>query len=244
MNLAYPLLILVALLTCARLLRKTQSKLALTSEQKTWLGVGGFCGAMIGAKLPFLWGDMQSLLSGGPWLGHGKTILSGIVGGYLGVEIAKWLTGVRQKTGDTFVIPVAIGVAIGRVGCFVGGCCYGKPTDLPWGVVFPTATTNPDMPRHPTQLYESLFHIAAAIGLGLLLRSGRFRCQLMKLYLIAYMIYRFLTEFLRPEIPLVGGLTGYQWVTLTLIPLFVFLWYRDAKWLETTKSLPAQSNPS
>ena len=51
--------------------------------------------------------------------------MCGIVGGYFGVELAKWTLDVRIKTGDTFAVPVAVGVAIGRVACFVGGCCYG-----------------------------------------------------------------------------------------------------------------------
>ena len=61
------------------------------------------------------------------------------------------------------------------------------------------------------------------------MRRGILRGQLIKLYLIAYLIYRFLTEFIRPEPVLAVGLTGYQWACLALIPVFVALWARDAQ---------------
>ena len=60
----------------------------------------------------------------------GKTILCGIVGGYFGVEVAKWTLDVRVKTGDTFALPLALAMAVGRWGCFFNGCCYGVVTTL------------------------------------------------------------------------------------------------------------------
>jgi phosphatidylglycerol:prolipoprotein diacylglycerol transferase len=132
------------------------------------------------------------------------------------------------KTGDTFAVPVAVAVAIGRVACFVGGCCYGTPTSLPWGVVFPTARDG--VPRHPTQLYEAAFHLSLAGVLFALQQRGMFRGQLIKLYILIYLAYRFITEFIRPEARLIGGvLTGYQLAALALVPLFVWLWVRDSK---------------
>lgn len=78
------------------------------------LTVGAICGAALGAKLPFL-------LMGQGWLDDGKTILAGMAGGYLGVELAKLAAGVRQKTGDGFAPALAFAVAIGRLGCLFGG---------------------------------------------------------------------------------------------------------------------------
>ena len=230
---SYVLIMLVALGVCSLLLRLTQRSLPISPWQKMGIGVGAFCGAMLGAKLPFLLSDPQGMWDGTAWLSHGKTILFGIVGGYLGVELAKQLLGVRLKTGDTFAVPVAVAVAIGRWSCFVAGCCYGKPTTLPWGVVFATASEQPHLPRHPTQIYESIFHAVAAAGLYVLLRRGLLRGQLIKLYIISYLVYRFLSEFLRPEQPLVCGLTGYQLAALALLPMFVYLWHRDAGQLAT-----------
>lgn len=223
----YPALMLLAVGACSLLLREFQKGLPIAWWQKVSIGIGAFCGAMIGSKLPFVLSDWRGMLDGTAWLAHGKTILCGIVGGYFGVEVAKKLAGVHVKTGDTFAIPVAIAVAIGRVGCFFGGCCYGQPTTLPWGVRFRLAG---DLAaRHPTQIYEAIFHAMMAVVLWHLWQREQLRGQLIKLYLLTYLVFRFATEWLRPEIPLWGGLTGYQWAALVLIPLFVWLWYRDAK---------------
>ena len=212
--------------TCSLLLRRYQQRLELPWWQKVGIGLGAFVGAMIGAKLPFVLTDWEGLRSGLAWFAHGKTILCGIVGGYFGVEYAKWSLGVTAKTGDTFAVPVAVGVAIGRIGCFFGGCCYGVPTSLPWGIVFPHVDASH---RHPTQLYEFSFHVVMACVLFSLQRAGKFRGQLVKLYILAYLVYRFSTEFIRPETRLGIGLTAYQIGTLVLVPIFIWLWVRDEK---------------
>ena len=85
------------------------------------------------------------------------------------------------------------------------------------------------LPRHPTQLYEAAFHLTAAAVFYTALPRGMFRGQLIKLYILSYLIYRFVTELIRPEARLFGGLTGYQWAALVLVPLFVWLWIRDAR---------------
>ena len=222
----YLLIMLASLATCSLLLRKLQEKLPLLWWQKVAIGVGAFCGAMIGAKLPFLLLDWNRFLDGSAWLSDGKTIMCGIIGGYFGVELAKWTLDIRVKTGDTFAVPCAVAVAIGRVACFVGGCCFGTPTSLPWGMPFQNAGDS--LPRHPTQLYEAAFHLSVA-GILLMLQSrGLFRGQLIKLYILTYLAYRFATEFIRPETRLVWGLTGYQWAAVAMTPLFIGLWWRDA----------------
>jgi len=229
----YTLVMLAAIVVMSLLLRRWQAKLPLAWWQKLAIGVGGFCGAMIGAKLPFVLSDWTGLVSGTAWLADGKTIMCGIVGGYFGVELAKWSLDIRIKTGDTFAVPVAVGVAIGRLACFVGGCCYGAPTTLPWGVCF--AHSGDDLPRHPTQLYEAAFHLAMAGVLFGLQQRGLLRGQLVKLYILVYLLYRFATEFIRPEPRLWLVLTGYQWAAVCLVPLFLWLWWRDAK-------IPAQGH--
>ena len=228
MNPLYTLTMMFAVGTGIYLSRRSQQDLRISPSDKLAIGLGAFCGAMIGAKLPFVLTDWEGLLSGAAWFSDGKTILCGLVGGYFGVEIAKWVCEIRTKTGDSFAVPVAASVGIGRVACFVGGCCYGTPTSLPWGIVFPSIDSQP---RHPTQLYEAAFHLLCALLLHHLRKRSMFRGQLVKLYILSYLCYRFLTEFIRPEVRLWWGLTGYQWAALALMPLFVWLWYRDRKQL-------------
>lgn len=223
-NLGYTLIMLAAVGTGAALSRLTQRDLPLSAREKTGVCVGAFCGAMVGAKLPFVLSDWVGFLSGWAWISSGKTILCGLVGGYFGVELAKWALDIRVKTGDSFAVPVAAAVGVGRLACFQAGCCYGTPTDLPWGVVFPTVDA---VARHPTQLYEAAFHFAMAAVLWSLQCEDIFRGQLVKLYILAYLGYRFASEFIRPEARLVGGLTGYQWATIPLAILFAWLWWRD-----------------
>ncbi len=221
----YALIMLAAIVTCGWLVRRNQRGLPLAGEARLAIGIGGFCGAMIGAKLPFALGYPGGTLSLGAWLSDGKTILTGLVGGYFGVELAKHLLGVRTKTGDSFAAPVALAVAVGRLCCFRAGCCFGTPTDLPWGVTFPLSH---GQPCHPTQLYEAAFHLTCAGVLVALYRDGVWRGNLMKAYLIAYATYRFFSEFLRPEPPLWIGLTGYQLACVPIAAGFALLWWKDS----------------
>jgi phosphatidylglycerol:prolipoprotein diacylglycerol transferase len=131
-----------------------------------------------------------------------------------------WL-GVRQGTGDAFAVPIAAGLSIGRIGCFLGGCCYGIPTTLPWGVAFNTAPDAGECMRHPVQLYETLFHSIALMALVMLEHSRWFAGQRLKLYLIGYLVFRFITEWIRPEPKLLFGLTAYQIACVFLAILLI-----------------------
>src|SRR3954466_11854781 len=157
MHWTYPLIMGAATATGVAVSRRTQRSLGLDRWERLGIGLGAFCGGMIGAKLPFVLADWPAMVSGRAWLDNGKTIVFGLVGGYFGVELAKRMLDVRVKTGDSFAVPVAAAVAIGRLACFSAGCCYGKATRLPWAVRF-----GDGVPRHPTQLYEFAFHAAAA----------------------------------------------------------------------------------
>jgi prolipoprotein diacylglyceryltransferase len=153
--------------------------------------------------LPQYWDQPALLLAG-------QSMVGGLLGGLLGVELAKQLTGVRQSTGDAFVFPILLGLMIGRVGCFLAGLAdgtYGIPTDLPWGVDFGDGT-----PRHPTQLYEIAFSALLWAGLRRLQpRLAAVPGLLFKLMLSAYLGWRLLVDFLKPvpyEFP--DGLSGIQ----------------------------------
>ena len=149
----------------------------------------------------------------------GKTIVGGLLGGWLGVELIKRLTGIRRRTGDLFALPLCIGIAVGRIGCFVAGLAddtYGKPTSLPWAVNF-----GDGIGRHPTQLYEILFLLALAFVLSrpIPLREGsRFR-----IFLVSYFGWRFLIDFFKPQ-PLLAGMNLIQWACLAGIAILALDW--------------------
>ncbi len=223
----YTLFMLLAVLvfvTARRLLPRPAGVRALTGQQRLALALAAFIGGVLGGKLPFVLGSEGGWLGGGAWFQDGKTITTALAGGYLAVELTKWLLGIRAKTGDAFALPLAAALAVGRWGCFCNGCCYGTPTDLPWGVDFGDGGR-----RHPTQIYESLFHLALA-GVLLWLTARRLLPnQRLKFYLIAYAAYRFITEFIRPEPVGPGGLTFYQWVSLALVAGLGAQWFVDRR---------------
>ena len=224
MNWAYPAIMGAAIATGVVVSRRTQRPIGLTAGQRLALGLSAFCGGMLGAKLPFVLLDPPGLISGAAWFDSGKTLVLGLVGGYFGVEAMKWALDIRVKTGDSFAAPVAAAVAVGRLACFNAPCCFGTETALPWGVDF-----GDGLRRHPTQLYECAFHAAFAVVLLALQSRGLFKGQLIKFYIIGYLIYRFCTEFIRPEPTLWLDLSVYQWATLIFTPVFAFLWWRDAR---------------
>ncbi|QGJ69183.1 Phosphatidylglycerol--prolipoprotein diacylglyceryl transferase [Planctomycetales bacterium 10988] len=201
-------------------LDKTPSRQTLID--KFTVGLCGILGATLGAKLPFALWDWPGLLDGTTWFSNGKTIMLGLVGGYFGVEFAKWMLEIKEKTGDRYAVPVAVSVSIGRLSCFFGGCCYGTPTDLPWGVIF-----HDGILRHPTQIYESIFHATMAILLAIFRHYGWFRLQLFKIYLLCYFVYRFISEFIRPEPKVFLSLTAYQWACVFFTLLFLYLYWHD-----------------
>ena len=234
-RIAYAIVMIVSVVASIRLLQSRQRRLDLTRSQRFLIAIAAFVGSMVGAKTPFL-GDRgwDAFYDGTVWFADGKTILGGIVGGYAAVELAKWIGNIRTRTGDAFALPVAVAVAIGRVGCFVAGCCYGRVTNLPWGVAFPLAHDDLGIVRHPTQLYELAFHSAAATTLLVMDRKRWLIGNQLKAYLIAYMIYRFLSEWLRPESPVLLNLTVYQLVSVLIAAILMMLWVRDSQELSPT----------
>jgi phosphatidylglycerol:prolipoprotein diacylglycerol transferase len=144
------------------------------------LALAAFVGGTFAAKLPFVFSGEGGPFALESWFSDGKTITLGLVGAYVSVELMKLVMGVHVKTGDTFALPLALAMAVGRWGCFFNGCCYGVPTDLPWGVQF---RVDSQMVRcHPTQIYESLFHLGMAGALLMTMRLDVLRGQRLKCY--------------------------------------------------------------
>ncbi len=130
---------------------------------------------------------------------------------------------------DIFAPAIFLAVSVGRIGCFSAGCCYGKPTNLPWGVVF----SNPDslvapsalgMKLHPTQLYESLFSFFLFIGLHFYYKHKRFNGEVFFSSLALYSIWRFFIEFIRWDDrgAKIFGLFPSQFISIIVVMLSIF----------------------
>jgi phosphatidylglycerol---prolipoprotein diacylglyceryl transferase len=151
----------------------------------------------------------------------GKTIVGGLLGGWLLVECTKHVKGIRSRTGDLFAVPLAVGIAIGRIGCFLAGVAddtYGKPTRLPWGIDF-----GDGIRRQPTQLYEIIFLLALAYCCRrLLLRRPHKQGSVFRVFLAAYLAFRLVIDFFKPQ-PLVGGLNLIQWACVCGLAALAFV---------------------
>lgn len=191
---------------------KRQKKL---TEEGFFIFIGALAGGALGAKLLELAINYRYVLAHPSLetLYSGRTIIGGLIGGTLGAMVTKRLLGITERRGNFFAPAVAAGVAIGRLGCFCRGCCYGKPTGLPWGADFGDRVA-----RHPTQLYEGLFMALMFVYLEKVKdRPGIKPGELFGRMALGYFIFRFFSEFLRTEPPALAGLTVFQIISIGAI---------------------------
>jgi prolipoprotein diacylglyceryltransferase len=183
-----------------------------TPSQRSSVLTGGLIGALVGAKILVLLQHINLLTIN--WqqylllFAQGKTIVGGLLGGLIGVEITKKKIGVTRSTGDVFVYPLIFGTILGRIGCFLTGLSdrtYGVATNLPWGIDF-----GDGIPRHPTQLYEVIFLLALALFLRLKSRQSWKEGELFQFYLMAYLGFRFVIDFWKPDFHLIWQLSAVQ----------------------------------
>ncbi len=185
-----------------------------------WVSVGALVGAVIGSKLGMvLFEPLDSFLD------HmqrallfdfsGRTVVGGIIGGYIGVEIAKRFVGITRSTGDGWAVALPAAQGIGRIGCWLHGCCYGAITGAPWAVEMHGAL------RHPVQLLEACADLTLATVLWLLRTRPFPEGNLFRRYLIGYAIIRFGCEFLRGDPSrTLGPFTAVQVVCLVAMVVF------------------------
>jgi len=183
-------------------------------DDHRWLVIASASiGALLGSRLlglleeiPFSQITWRNLLLPG-----GKTIVGGLLGGWIAVEIAKRVKSIHSRTGDLFAVPLCIGIAIGRIGCFLAGLAddtFGIHTFLPWGVDF-----GDGIPRHPTQFYEILFLTLLALALHRYDRRPHPEGATFRLFLAAYLAWRLAIDFIKPQ-PLHYGLNLIQWACI------------------------------
>jgi phosphatidylglycerol:prolipoprotein diacylglycerol transferase len=167
-------------------------------------------------------------------------------GGLAGVAIALCLVARRYKLSllalsDIAVFPAALGLAVGRIANFVNAELVGRPTGGHWGVIFPTVD---NLPRHPSQLYESASHFLL-FGILVLVAhqwpawSGRVHGRLTALFLALYGLFRFVTDFYRADDMFLGPFSYGQWASLLVAVIgAVWLWRLRRRPLTTGAASP------
>lgn len=180
---------------------------------------------MIGASIGALfYGSFNLMLQYPHALGH--SILGGIIGGTAAVEIFKQRHPIEGSTGVVWVIPLALGIAVGRLGCFFAGLpdyTYGTPTTLPWGVDFGDGVM-----RHPVQLYESASMLAFAAAAFFLLTQKNlwFKENGFYLFTVVYACQRFAWEFLKPYAKILWQFNLFHILCLLLASYGMFMMTR------------------
>ena len=175
-------------------------------------------GGLVGARIDFLiqnWSDVSDDLLGSIFSGAGLVWLGGVVGGALGVVLwARWRGMLDLRLLDLCAPGLALGYAIGRVGCQLSGDGdYGVESDLPWAMAYPEGTVPTDQEVHPTPVYETLAMGLAAFALWRL--RDRFKPGvLFALYLVISGVERFLIELIRRNDSVVAGLTLPQLISI------------------------------
>ncbi len=205
------------------------------------IAAGALLGAAIGARAGHWW---VAVTENEAWLSlpvmlvdAGKSVLGGLVGAYVGVVVTKRLIGYPYKTGDVFAPAVALGLAVGRIGCFVTEQ-IGTPTGLPWGFVPPPETLSripncpqcqPGVAMHPSFLYEIAFFVVLFAVLVWLRSRVQIPGELFKIFLASYCVFRFGVEFVRGNEVVGLGLTRSQWFLLATGPIITWYFVRQVR---------------
>lgn len=239
----YGVLVAAGFLLGLHLASRLAKRAGLNAERVTNLGVYIALSAIVGAKLFYIlsewdyysadWSRLASLSSlqaGGVFYG-GLLAALAVTVLYVRRNHMAWL-----PTADVFAPSLAAGHAVGRLGCFAAGCCWGKPTDLPWGVQFTNQLAHDfvgvplNIHLHPTQLYESFG--TGLIALFLFWRFFRPHASgtIVGWYLLLYSSFRFGVEFFRADQarPLLGdAVSATQWVAIGLVLLGITILARN-----------------
>ncbi len=185
-------------------------------------------GALAGSRLVYVLSDLPTfeahplkifaLWEGGLIFHGGLAGATAVVIYYMRRHAIPW-----RQAFDSLAIGMPVGQALGRVGCFMAGCCWGAPSNLPWAVVF----SNPEtlcplrVPLHPSQLYESVL-LVGVFGILYWLRTRkRFQGQLMLTYFTLAGAVRFGTEFFRSPLDYRGPVIIFDWPLTQVVALAI-----------------------
>ena len=202
----YGFLIALAFLLGLWLALRQAGREGLSRDKITDIGFYALFAGIIGSRIFFI-GTAWEHFSAHPldmikiWEG-GLVFYGGVI---FAAPVAAWYARKQGlllwQTADIWAPSIAVGHAIGRLGCFCAGCCYGLPTDLPWGITFNHSETLAvrGVPLHPTQLYESAAEFLNFAVLLVIRRRKTFQGQLFWMYVLNYAVIRAVIELFRGD---------------------------------------------
>ena len=248
----YGVLLAASYLLGLRLAMWRAKKWGLDPNRVLDLGIYIIIAALVGAKLLLLVVDFDQFSNPRELLNLAR--LGGVFYGglILAVVVAFWYIHRHRMpfwtTCDVFAPGIALGHVTGRLGCLAAGCCYGKPTDMPWAIVFhnPLAAANVGtplgIPLHPTQIYEAGASLIILVALLATERRGRrFAGRTFWSYMFLYAVSRYIIEIYRgdPRGTVFGLFSTSQFISVVLAPLSLLMLF----WLSRrTTGDPAQAS--
>lgn len=218
-------------------LRKNHFDL-ISAENRLIIFIGAAFGAFIGSHI-------IGVLENPPLLTHfnliyfmgNKTIVGGMLGGLITVELVKKKIGVKVSSGDLMVYPLILAMIIGRTGCFLAGLddgTYGIASNLPWAI-----DLGEGIRRHPTNLYEIVFWMILWITLSLVEKHYQFTDgSKFKIFLSSYLLFRLLVEFIKPGYFFSFGLSVIQLVCIAGILYYYKVFLHPSKLIKPYARAP------
>ena len=234
---AYGTFMAIAFMVAIFFLVRHAEKADLTSSQVMDLGLVSIIGGILGARVAYVlshWSEFQNNCLEILMIHHGGLVFyGGILGGCIALIVFLKIKKLPiLKTIDIFLPALVLGHAIGRIGCFLNGCCYGRPTQLFCAVDFPIGTLpyqvyGPGHAVHPVQIYSFLLLLLLFCILSYILLHKRYHGQVLGFYLLTYPFLRFNLEYFRGDRIFVNSLSLFQIVSVVLfvcgIVLHVYL---------------------
>ena len=202
-------------------LRKKEGD-AINTPNRAWILIAAIFGSFLGSRLVGGLENPKQLMNSGNMLLYfyeNKTVLGGFLGGLFAVEGVKRIIAEKNASGDLFVYPIILALMIGRVGCFSMGVyeeTYGTETSLPWGM-----NLGDGLSRHPVALYEIIFLLF--LWVGLVQAEKKWTLQVgarFKIFMMGYIVFRFLLDFLKPHYTYTFGLS-----TIQVCCVIGMIWY-------------------
>ncbi len=238
---SYGVMLFLAFIISLHVAKKLASSEGIDPKQYEDVAIWGLLFGLLGAKFLYILTRLNEIFRNPDVITN--YITSGFVFYGAPLAVIPYLILARKKYKfsalkylDIFLVVLPLGHSIGRIGCFLAGCCYGKPTSLPWGVVFHSELQDPSLYNlhlHPVQLYESFLLFCLFIFLYKIYKRKSFGGEIFTLYFILYSIIRFIMEYFRGDgirgFVIEGVISTSQFISIItfFIGIICFFYFRN-----------------